>query len=181
VYDACAAPGGKALFAAERVGPEGRVLASDVSPRRVRLIAEAGARLQQRPWLVAHDAVHPAVAGSFERVLVDAPCSGLGSARRRPELLWRVPRERVSAMAARQLAIVSAAADRMRADARLVYAVCTFTRGETDAVCDAFLRGRPDLRPLVTDGPDGPAERHRLWPHRHGCDGMFVAAFERAS
>jgi 16S rRNA (cytosine967-C5)-methyltransferase len=181
VYDACAAPGGKALFAAERVGPEGRVLASDVSPRRVRLIAEAGARLQQRPWLVAHDAVHPAVAGSFERVLVDAPCSGLGSARRRPELLWRVPRERVSAMAARQLAIVSAAADRMRADARLMYAVCTFTRGETDAVCDAFLRARPDLRPLVTDGPDGPAERHRLWPHRHGCDGMFVAAFERAS
>ncbi|HEX3298991.1 MAG TPA: transcription antitermination factor NusB [Actinomycetota bacterium] len=181
VYDACAAPGGKALFAAERVGAEGAVLASDVSPRRVRLIAEAGARLKQKPWLLASDAARPAVSGSFERVLVDAPCSGLGSARRRPELLWRVPKERVTSLAARQLAIVSTAADSLVPGARLVYAVCTFTRGETDAVCDALLRARPELRPVVIDGPDGPAERHRLWPHRHGCDGMFVAAFERAS
>jgi 16S rRNA (cytosine967-C5)-methyltransferase len=181
VYDACAAPGGKAVFAAERVGPDGDVLASDVSPRRVRLIADAGERLGWAPWLLAHDATRPAVAGSFNRVLVDAPCSGLGSARRRPELLWRVPKERVSALAARQLRIVSAAADALAAGGRLVYAVCTFTRGETDSVCDALLRARPELRPVVTGGPDGPAERHRLWPHRHGCDGMFVAAFERAS
>ncbi len=181
VYDVCAAPGGKALFAAERVGPGGSVLASDVSPRRVRLIADTGERLGWAPWLLAHDAARPAVAGPFDRVLVDAPCSGLGSARRRPELLWRVPKERVSALAARQLALVSAAADAMAAGGRLVYAVCTFTRGETDAVCDALLRARSELRPVVTAGPDGPAERHRLWPHRHGCDGMFVAAFERAS
>ena len=87
----------------------------------------------------------------------------------------------MSALAARQLALVSAAADAMAAGGRLVYAVCTFTRGETDAVCDALLRARSELRPVVTAGPDGPAERHRLWPHRHGCDGMFVAAFERAS
>jgi 16S rRNA C967 or C1407 C5-methylase (RsmB/RsmF family) len=59
--------------------------------------------------------------------------------------------------------------------------VCTFTRAETDAVCDALLRARSDLEPIVTDGPDGRAERHRLWPHRHGCDGMFVAAFRRTS
>lgn len=181
VYDACAAPGGKTLFAAERVGAAGFVLASDVSPRRLGLIAEAGTRLGQQPWLLAHDAARPAVTGSFDRVLVDAPCSGLGSARRRPELLWRVPKERVSALAARQLAIVSTAADALSPHGRLVYAVCTFTRGETDAVCDALLRARAGLRPVVTPGPDGPAERHRLWPHRHGCDGMFVAAFERAS
>src|SRR5436853_3892933 len=181
VYDACAAPGGKALFAVERVGPEGAVLATDVSPRRVRLIAESAARLRAAPWLLAHDAARPAVAGSFDRVLVDAPCSGLGPARRRPGLLWRVPKERVSALAARQLAIVTAAEGALAAGGRLVYAVWTFTRGETDAVCDALLRTRPALRPVATDGPDGPAERHRLWPHRHGCDGMFVAAFERAS
>jgi 16S rRNA (cytosine967-C5)-methyltransferase len=181
VYDACAAPGGKALFAEELVAPDGSVLAADVSARRVRLIAEAAARLGRAPWLLAQDAASPAVAGSFDRVVVDAPCSGLGSARRRPELLWRVPKERVSALAARQLAIASAAADALVQGGRLAYAVCTFTRGETDAVCDALLRGRPALRPVVTEGPDGPAERHRLWPHRHGCDGMFVAAFERAS
>jgi 16S rRNA (cytosine967-C5)-methyltransferase len=181
VYDACAAPGGKTLFVSERVGPAGAVLASDVSTRRLRLVAEAAARLGFAPWLLAHDAGRPAVGGTFDRVLIDAPCSGLGSARRRPELLWRVPKERVSALAARQLAIVTAAVEALALGGRLVYAVCTFTRGETDAVCDALLRARPELRPVATDGPDGPAERHRLWPHRHGCDGMFVAAFERAS
>ncbi len=181
VYDACAAPGGKTVYAAECVEPDGAVLGADVSPRRVRLIAETAARLGRSPWLLVQDAATPAFTGSFDRVLIDAPCSGLGSARRRPELLWRVPKERVSALAARQLAIVTAAEAALGPDGRLVYAVCTFTRGETDAVCDALLRARPGLRPVVTDGPDGPAERHRLWPHRHGCDGMFVAAFERAS
>jgi len=181
VYDACAAPGGKSLFATELVGPEGSVVAADVSPRRVALIAESAARLRRAPWLLAQDATRPAVARTFDRVLIDAPCSGLGSARRRPELLWRVGKERVSGLAARQLAIVTAAEDALAPGGRLVYAVCTFTRGETDAVCDALLRARPALRPVMTSGPDGPAERHRLWPHRHGCDGMFVAAFERAS
>jgi 16S rRNA (cytosine967-C5)-methyltransferase len=181
VYDACAAPGGKALSAAEIVGSAGSVLAADVSPRRLGLVAETARRLGRAPWLLAQDAARPAVGGSFDRVLIDAPCSGIGSARRRPELLWRVPKERVSALAARQLAIVTAAEAALAPAGRLVYAVCTFTRGETDAVCDALLRARPGLRPVVTPGPDGDAERHRLWPHRHGCDGMFVAAFERAS
>jgi 16S rRNA (cytosine967-C5)-methyltransferase len=181
VYDACAAPGGKALFASELVGEEGTVLAADVSPRRVGLIAEGAARLGRAPWLLAQDAARPAVAGSFDRVLVDAPCSGIGSARRRPELLWRVGKDRVSGLAARQLAIATSAEEALAPGGRLVYAVCTFTRGETDAVCDALLRARPALRPVITPGPDGPAERHRLWPHRHGCDGMFVAAFERVS
>ncbi len=181
VYDACAAPGGKSLFAAELVGPEGTVLAADASPRRVSLIAKGAARLGQAPWLLAQDAARPAVSRSFVRVLIDAPCSGLGAARRRPELLWRVGKEGVSGLAARQLAIATAAGEALAPGGRLVYAVCTFTRGETDAVCDALLRARPALRPVVTPGPDGPAERHRLWPHRHGCDGMFVAAFERVS
>jgi len=114
-------------------------------------------------------------------VLVDAPCSGVGSARRRPELLWRVPKHRLSGLAALQLAIVSSAADAVRPGGRLVYAVCTFTRAETDAVCDALLRRRPGLEPIETDGPDGRTTRHRLWPHLHGCDAMFVAAFRRAS
>jgi 16S rRNA C967 or C1407 C5-methylase (RsmB/RsmF family) len=58
--------------------------------------------------------------------------------------------------------------------------VCTFPRAETDAVCDALLRHRPELEPQRIEGPDGPAERVRLWPHRHGTDGMFVAAFRKA-
>jgi 16S rRNA (cytosine967-C5)-methyltransferase len=64
-------------------------------------------------------------------------------------------------------------------DGRLVYSVCTFPRAETDAVCDALLSKRPDLEPATIDGPDGAAERVRVWPHRHGSDGMFAAAFRR--
>ncbi len=181
VYDACAAPGGKTLHACELVGPAGGVIAADVSASRLGLVARSAARSRFQPWLLAQDATVPAVRGSFDRVLVDAPCSGIGSARRRPELLWRVDKDRLSGLAARQLAIVGASADLVRPGGRLVYAVCTFPRAETDAVCDALLRIRPDLSPVPTEGPDGPAERHRLWPHRHGSDGMFVAAFQRAS
>ena len=181
VADVCAAPGGKALQACEDVGPSGRVVAADVSMQRIGLIARSAQRLGVAPWLLVQDATAPALGGPFDRVLVDAPCSGIGSARRRPELLWRVDRARLTGLAARQLAIVSASAELLRPGGRLVYSVCTFPRSETDAVCDALLRARPELEPIPTDGPDGPKERHRLWPHRHGSDGMFVAAFERAS
>ena len=181
IYDACAAPGGKALHATELVGPAGRVLAADRSIARVGLIAASATRLGLHPWLLAHDAATSAVRGPFDRVLVDAPCSGVGSARRRPELLWRVKKERLSGLAALQLAILGAAADAVRPGGRLVYAVCTFSRVETDAVVDALVRRRPDLEPIETDGPDGRATRHRLWPHRHGCDAMFVAAFRRSA
>jgi 16S rRNA (cytosine967-C5)-methyltransferase len=78
-----------------------------------------------------------------------------------------------------QVAIAAAAAELLAPGGRLVYSVCTFPRAETDAACDAILRRRPELRAIETPGPDGPAARHRLWPHRHGTDGMFVAAFER--
>ncbi|MGZ4149987.1 MAG: transcription antitermination factor NusB [Actinomycetota bacterium] len=179
VLDVCAAPGGKALAAACLVGEDGLVVAGDVRAARVAPIAREAARLGVRPALLVQDATAPAVRGPFDRVVVDAPCSGVGSARRRPELLWRVPKDDLSRLARRQVAIAAAAAELLRPGGRLVYSVCTFPRAETDAACDAMLRHRADLRPLVTPGPDGHVERHRLWPHRHGCDGMFVAAFER--
>ena len=62
---------------------------------------------------------------------------------------------------------------------RLIYSVCTFPRAETDAAADAIARHRPDLVPMPVEGPDGPADRVRLWPHRDGSDGMFVAAFTK--
>jgi 16S rRNA (cytosine967-C5)-methyltransferase len=181
VYDVCAAPGGKTALLAELVGTNGRVLATDRSERRVALIRGTLTRLHLDAWLAVQDGAAPAVDAPFDAVLVDAPCSGIGSARRRPELLWRVPKQQLAPLAALQLAIATASVDRVRPGGRFVYAVCTFTRAETDAVCDALLRARSDLEPIVTDGPDGRAERHRLWPHRHGCDGMFVAAFRRTS
>ncbi len=181
VYDACAAPGGKALAIACDVGPDGLVVAADRAPKRVQLIAGQAARLGVPAALLVHDSTRPALRGPFDRVLVDAPCSGLGAARRRPELLWRVQRQDLSRLARQQVAIASAAAALLRPGGRMVYAVCTFPRAETDAAADAIMRHRPELRPVATDGPDGPEERHRLWPHRHGTDGMFVAAFDAVS
>jgi 16S rRNA (cytosine967-C5)-methyltransferase len=180
VLDACAAPGGKSVFAACLAGSDGLVVAADVSFGRLGLVASQARRLGVRPLPVAMDATAPAVRGPFDRVLVDAPCSGIGAARRRPELLWKVPKDGLSRLARRQVAIASAAAALLRPGGRLVYSVCTFPRAETDAACDAILRHRPELRPITTLGPSGPALRHRLWPHVHGSDGMFVAAFERA-
>jgi 16S rRNA (cytosine967-C5)-methyltransferase len=179
VYDACAAPGGKAALLACLVGGDGSAVAADAHPARAALIPPVLARLGVRAHVLAQDARAPALRGPFDRVLVDAPCSGIGSARRRPELLWRPEREELSRLARLQVAIVGASADLVAPGGRLVYSVCTFPRAETDAACDAIVRQRPDLRPVETDGPDGPALRHRLWPHRHGTDGMFVAAFER--
>ena len=180
IADVCAAPGGKALHASGLVSVSGAVVAADRSERRVGLIRREARRLDLAPWLVVHDATRPALAEGFDHVLVDAPCSGIGSARRQPELLWRVHAERLTTFAGRQLRLVEAAADLVRPGGRLVYSVCTFPRAETEAVCDALLRVRGDLRPLATAGPDGTSERHRLWPHRHGSDGMFVAAFSRS-
>ena len=110
---------------------------------------------------------------------MDAPCSGLGAARRRPELLWRPRREDLSGLARLQVAIVKGVAGLLRPGGRLVFSVCTFPRAETDAACDAILGSRPDLEAVAIEGPDGAAPRIRLWPHLHGTDAMFVAAFRK--
>jgi 16S rRNA (cytosine967-C5)-methyltransferase len=179
VLDACAAPGGKTAFLACRVGAEGAVVAADRHADRAALIPTALDRLGLHASVLAQDATHLALSASFDRILVDAPCSGIGAARRRPELLWRPRRDALSRLARLQVAIVTRTADLLRPGGRLVYSVCTFPRAETDAAADAIVRHRPDLVPLETEGPDGPGTRHRLWPHRHGTDGMFVAAFEK--
>lgn len=181
VFDACAAPGGKAAHLACLVGETGTVVAGDVRSERVALVREIVDRLgvARRVRVLTQDVRRSAIDTMFDRVLVDAPCSGIGSARRRPELLWRPRRVDLSPLARLQVEIASAASDRLRPGGRLVYSVCTFPRAETDAACDALVRHRPELEPVSIVGPDGPSPRIRLWPHRHGSDGMFVAAFEK--
>jgi 16S rRNA (cytosine967-C5)-methyltransferase len=181
ILDACAAPGGKATALACAVRPDGSIVAADVRERRLGLAAAAAARLGVRASFLVQDATKPALRGRFDRVLVDAPCSGIGAARRRPELLWRARREDLARLARLQVAIVGGAAELLAPGGRLVFSVCTFPRAETDAAADAILRHCPFLEPAEIRGPDGPAARVRLWPHEHGTDGMFVAAFRRTS
>jgi 16S rRNA (cytosine967-C5)-methyltransferase len=179
VLDACAAPGGKTIYASQLVGEGGLVVGADINPGRVALIRKGSVRLGARSLVLAQDAQHPALRGAFDKILIDAPCSGLGSARRRPELLWRNRKDQLSTLARTQVAITSALVELLRPGGRLVYSVCTFPRAETDAAADAIVRHRPDLQPQQIEGPDGLGERIRLWPHRHGSDGMFVAAFRK--
>jgi len=179
VLDICSGPGGKAAHMACLVGDQGRLVAADLSPPRIGLVRETLLRLGVAAPLLVQDGRRPAVREGFDRVLVDAPCSGIGSARRRPELLWRARKDELSGLARLQVGIATAAAALLRPGGRMIYSVCTFPRAETDAACDAILRRAPDLRPAPIEGPDGPSDRVRLWPHRHGCDAMFVAAFHR--
>jgi 16S rRNA (cytosine967-C5)-methyltransferase len=177
VLDVCAGPGGKTGHLACLVRPQGRAVAADVSLPRLELVRANLERLGVRAGLLVQDGRRPAVRDGFDRVLVDAPCSGIGSARRRPELLWRARKDELAGLARLQVGIATAAAGLLRPGGRLVYSVCSFPRAETDAACDAIVRRAPGLEPVEIVGPDGPAERVRLWPHRHGCDAMFVAAF----
>lgn len=179
ILDACAGPGGKAGHIACLVSPGGTVVAADASPSRSRLVRTTVDRLGLRALVLSQDARRPAIRGPFDRVLVDAPCSGIGAARRRPELLWRPRRGDPSGLARLQVGLAAASAELLRPGGTLVYSVCTFPRAETDAACDALLRKRPDLEPVAIEGPDGAGPRIRLWPHRHEADAMFVAAFLR--
>jgi 16S rRNA (cytosine967-C5)-methyltransferase len=178
VLDACAGPGGKVSHIACLVA-DADTIAADLSPTRARLVSVEAQRLGVTVRVLAQDARHPALRGPFDRILVDAPCSGLGAARRRPELLWRAGRSDLSTLARLQVAIVAGVTELLKPGGTLVYSVCTFPRAETDAACDAIVRHRPDLEPAPVEGPDGAAERIRLWPHRHGTDAMFIAGFRR--
>ena len=143
VLDLAAAPGGKSGAIAERMRDDGLVVAADVNPGRVRLLARSRDRLALRALApVVADGRHPSVrAASFDRVLLDAPCSGLGVLRRRPDARWRVRPSDVRILAELQREMIVAAAETVRPGGRLVYAVCTVSPKETRQI-DEFAHDR---------------------------------------
>jgi len=179
VLDACAGPGGKAAHLACQVGSGGLLVAADVHLRRAGLVRSTAVRLGAGMRIVVQDARRPAIGARFDAVLVDAPCSGLGAARRRPELLWRQSKADLARLARLQVAILAGVAPLVRPGGRLVYSVCTFPRAETDAAVRAFVSRCPEFEPAEVPGADGMAPVHRLWPHRHDTDAMFYAGFVR--
>jgi 16S rRNA (cytosine967-C5)-methyltransferase len=191
VLDACAAPGGKATAIAERVGPQGSVLAIDRHPRRLDLIRRSARRLGLG-WIqtLERDATRPLQdlpgAGGFDRVLVDAPCSGLGTLRRNPDARWRVGAADPARLAEAQLALLRHASNAVRPGGVLVYSTCTLLPEENEAVAEAFLSGAkafrrspraslpPELAPVLAAD-----DSLRCLPHRHDCDGFFAVRMER--
>ncbi len=189
ILDACAAPGTKTSAIAERVGPSGLVVATDRSERRLPLIGRAARRLDlENVTALVRDATKPLgdlPGAPFDRVLVDAPCSGLGTLRRNPDARWRITPESPAALAATQAALLASVAGVLRPGGSVVYSTCTLLHEENEAVVTDFLsrergfRATPaealpsSLRPLLD--AEG---RLRTFPHRHGMDGFFAARLE---
>jgi 16S rRNA (cytosine967-C5)-methyltransferase len=181
VADLCAAPGGKATAIA---AAGAHVVAGDRREARVGLMRENVERLGQGGSiaLLVADGRHPTLrVGAFDRVLVDAPCSGLGSLRRRPDARWRIQPDAVGRLADLQVALVVAAADLVRPGGTLVSSVCTLTRAETLGVDVAVAAARPDLEPLPPPGGSWrPWGRGAiLLPQAAGTDGMAVVSYRR--
>lgn len=186
VLDACAAPGGKACHLAEIVGPGGSVLAVDLHERKARMIEEAAARLGHgNVRTLAADATLPIPgAGSFPLVLLDAPCSGLGTVRRHPEVKLRRTPADVDRLAVLQAKLLASLASYVAPGGLLVYAVCTLTPEECDEQVALFLVEHPGFA-LDAPPPGFPREcldergHLRTLPHRTGTDGFFAARLRR--
>ncbi len=183
--DACAGPGGKAALLAGLLPAGGRLLAADRAPHRAALVTQALGGDEQAVVVVA-DSTRPAWADrSFDRVLADVPCSGLGALRRRPELRWRRQPEDVERLGILQAELLTAAIDAVRPGGVATYATCSPHLAETIGVIDSVLAQRldaelVDARPALPGVPDlGPGPTVQLWPHRHRTDAMFVAMVRR--
>jgi 16S rRNA (cytosine967-C5)-methyltransferase len=196
VVDFCAGAGGKTLALGAMMRNTGRLYAFDVSGHRLDALKPRLARSglsNVYPAQIAHerDDRIKRLAGKIDRVLVDAPCSGLGTLRRNPDLKWRQSPKALEELSAKQLAILGSAARLVKAGGRLVYATCSLLRSENEAVAEAFAVEHPDFEPLPAsaaltaaqveraDELTSAAGHLRLWPHRHETDGFFAAAWQR--
>ena len=191
VADFCAGAGGKTLLLGALMRSQGRLYAFDVAEKRL-------AKLKPRLARSGLSNVHPVriesendikikrLAGKLDRVLVDAPCSGLGTLRRNPDLKWRQTPEAVAELTVKQSAILHAASGLVKKGGRLVYATCSLLDAENEAVVSAFLAKHPEFVSLSAeevlrkqDIEISCGERLRLLPHQHGTDGFFAAVMER--
>jgi 16S rRNA (cytosine967-C5)-methyltransferase len=188
VIDACSAPGGKTTHLAALMENCGRIIACDIRPAKLAAVSRHSARLGASIVEVRElDAarIGAEYPGAAQRVLVDAPCSGLGVVRRRPEIKWRLREESLAALAARQQEILGGSAGAVRPGGLLVYSVCSVEPEEGPAVAEEFLARHPGFEPSSVEptppAVPGPRGAQFLYPHRCGTDGFFVAAFRRAA
>jgi 16S rRNA (cytosine967-C5)-methyltransferase len=185
--DLCAGPGGKAaLLAALAAGRDARLVAAELQPHRADLVRRllAGAEGVEAVT-VADGTAPPWEAGSFDRVLVDAPCSGLGALRRRPEARWHKSPDDLPGLVELQAALLTSALTLVRPGGVVVYATCSPVLAETSGVVTRVLDVLPgsSLEPVPLAVPDsaGPLPGTvQLWPHRHRTDAMFIALLRRS-
>ena len=200
VTDFCAGAGGKTLAIGAAMRSTGRLYAFDTSAHRLDAFKS---RLKRsglsnvHPAAIAHerDDRVKRLTGKMDRVLVDAPCTGLGTLRRNPDLKWRQNLQAVEEMAVKQAAILQSASRMLKSGGRIVYATCSVLPQENEAIAEAFSTANPDFVPLsagevlaelkveaaasLCSGGDNGQLYLRLWPHRHATDGFFAAVWEK--
>jgi 16S rRNA (cytosine967-C5)-methyltransferase len=200
VVDFCAGAGGKTLAIGASMRSTGRLYAFDTSAHRLDALKPRLARSKLsnvHPAAIAHerDDRVKRLAGKIDRVLVDAPCSGLGTLRRNPDLKWRQNQQSVDEMAVKQAAILQSAARLVKPGGRLVYATCSLLTQENEEIAHAFSAANSEFSPLpavellsnlkiepaaaLCSGGEGGGDYLRLWPHLHATDGFFAAAWTR--
>jgi 16S rRNA (cytosine967-C5)-methyltransferase len=189
VLDTCAAPGGKATHLAQLMGNQGELLAMDNAGSKLPLIIESAVRLgisniRTRAADLLQSAALPAAA--FDRVLLDAPCSGLGVIRRNPEAKWRLTADDITRLAAVQKIMLKNAVRLLKPGGVLVYSTCSTTRQENEEVVSDFISRQSDcvlenLNGLFPENKEIFTEdgMFRAWPHRHGMDGFFAARIRK--
>ena len=179
--DLCAAPGGKTTLMAARVGKNSTarnsalIVASDLSEKRLETVVRTSAlhNLSQIKFLRADAAQSlPFENSVFDRILIDAPCSGTGTLRRNPEIRWRISEADIAELAAQQKLFLHQGARVLKPGGQLVYSTCSVERDENEDVIGAFLERHTHFRPMKTI---------RTWPHREGTDGFFMASFVLAT
>ena len=191
VVDFCAGAGGKTLALGAMMRSTGRLYAFDISPRRLaglkpRLARSGLSNVHPQRIEGASDARVKRLAGKIDRVLVDAPCSGLGTLRRNPDMKWRQTPEDVVELVSKQASLLVAAARLVKPGGRLVFATCSILDEENRGIAQSFLSDNPQFRLLpAVDVLEkerialGMGEYFEVWPHTHGTDGFFAAVFER--
>ena len=186
ICDLCAAPGGKTTQIAGRMLGQGFLLCNEINPKRAKILSRNIERMAVPNGLVTNE--HPAnlakrFAGFFDRVLVDAPCSGEGMFRKEEAAVTDWSQETVEMCARRQAEILHSAAEMVRPGGRLVYSTCTFAPEEDEQAVAAFLQTHPDFEPEILETPwFVPVENggHRMWPHKLLGEGHFAAVLKKA-
>jgi 16S rRNA (cytosine967-C5)-methyltransferase len=196
VVDFCAGAGGKTLALGAAMKNTGRLYAFDVSGHRLDALKPRLARSglsNVHPVQIAHerDERIKRLAGKIDRVLIDAPCSGLGTLRRNPDLKWRQSPQSVQELVAKQRAILASASRLLKPGGRLVYATCSLLGDENEAVAESFSAAEPgftrlDARHCLGRIDDDAAHltesgNLRLWPHLHATDGFFASIWVKSS
>jgi 16S rRNA (cytosine967-C5)-methyltransferase len=193
VVDFCAGAGGKTLALGALMRSTGRLYAFDISPKRLaglkpRLARSGLSNVHPQRIEGANDPRVKRLAGKIDRVLVDAPCSGLGTLRRNPDMKWRQSPKDVKELTAKQASLLAQAARLVKPGGRVVYATCSILDEENRGIAEGFLSAHRDFRLVPAADvlrkeriPVEVGEYFEVWPHRHGTDGFFAAIFERAS